>query len=47
MRRIPIGWPGSFFSPDLLFLIPVPWLAQVWFPILISSLTILVICIRA
>ncbi len=45
--RLAIGWPGSFLSPDLLFLIPVPWLAQVWFPILVSSLTILAICLCA
>ncbi len=45
--RIVIAWPGSFLSPDVLFLIPVPWLAQVWFPILVSSLTILVVCLRA
>jgi hypothetical protein len=45
--RIAIGWPGSLLSPDVLFLIPVPWLAQVWFPILVSGLMILVIALRA
>jgi hypothetical protein len=45
--RLAIGWPQSFLSPDLLFLIPVPWFAQVWFPILVSSLTILAVCLRA
>lgn len=35
-----IRWPSSLFSPDVLFLIPVPWLAQVWFPLLVSALTI-------
>jgi len=35
-----IGWPSSWLSPDVLFLIPVPWLAQVWFPILVSVLTL-------
>jgi hypothetical protein len=35
-----VGWPPSLLSPDVLFLIPVPWLAQVWFPILVSALTL-------
>ncbi len=38
-----IGWPNSLINPDLLFLIPVPWIAQVWFPLLVSSLTVVVI----
>lgn len=37
--RLFIGWPLSFYSPDVLFLIPVPWVSQVWFPILVSALT--------
>lgn len=40
---ITIGWPDSLKNPDLLFLIPVPWTAQVWFPLLVSSLTILAV----
>jgi hypothetical protein len=28
---------------DVLFLIPVPWIAQVWFPLFVSSMTIVVI----
>ena len=35
-----ISWPLSFTTPDVLFLVPVPWLSQVWFPLLVSSLTI-------
>jgi hypothetical protein len=35
--KIILGWPTSFGTMDVLFLIPVPWLAPVWFPILISS----------
>lgn len=31
-----IRWPNSLTAPDVLFLIPVPWLAQVWFPLLID-----------
>lgn len=38
-----IKWPPSFRTIDVLFLIPVPWIAPVWFPIGVSSLTILVI----
>lgn len=33
-----IGWPPSLTSLDVLFLIPVPWYAQIWFPLLVSSL---------
>lgn len=38
-----IKWPPSFRTIDVLFLIPVPWIAPVWFPIGVSSLTIIVI----
>src|SRR5581483_6314901 len=33
------GWPVSLTDLDVLFLIPVPWVAQVWFPLLVSGLT--------
>lgn len=33
-------WPEALTTPDVLFLIPVPWLAQVWFAYLVSALTI-------
>lgn len=35
-----VRWPFSLTNLDVLFLIPVPWLAQVWFPVLVSSLTL-------
>jgi hypothetical protein len=38
-----IRWPTSLVDLDVLFLIPVPWIAQVWFPLLVSLMTILVI----
>jgi len=38
-----IRWPGSLMATDVLFLIPVPWISQVWFPCLVSSLTISVV----
>jgi len=34
-----VRWPSSLSTPDVLFLIPVPWFSQVWFPILVSVLT--------
>ncbi|HLN20706.1 MAG TPA: hypothetical protein VK213_06430 [Bacteroidales bacterium] len=40
-----IKWPPSLNTIDVLFLIPVPWIAPVWFPIGVSSLTIIVIAI--
>lgn len=30
------GWPPSLDTPDLLFLIPVPWVGPVWSPVAIS-----------
>jgi hypothetical protein len=38
-----IKWPPSLNTIDVLFLIPKPWIAPVWFPIGISTLTILII----
>ena len=38
-----IRWPGSLNDFDVLFLIPVPWLAQVWVPVLVSALTLLAV----
>ena len=42
-----IGWPTSLKNLDLLFLIPVPWTSQVWFPLLVSGLTILAVLFYA
>lgn len=44
---VTIGWPDSLKNFDLLFLIPVPWTAQVWFPLLVSSLTIVTVLFYA
>ena len=38
-----IKWPPKLTTTDVLFLIPVPWIAPVWFPVGLSSLTI--VCI--
>ena len=40
-----IKWPPTFKTIDVLFLIPVPWIAPVWFPIGVSSVTIIVIAV--
>ncbi|MBN2861545.1 MAG: hypothetical protein JXN62_00185 [Bacteroidales bacterium] len=40
-----IKWPPSFKTIDVLFLIPVPWIAPVWFPIGVSSITIISIAL--
>jgi hypothetical protein len=45
--RVTTGWPTSLLSTDILFLIPVPWISQVWYPLLISSLTAAVIWSRS
>ena len=38
-----IKWPPKLTTTDVLFLIPKPWIAPVWFPVGISSLTIIII----
>jgi hypothetical protein len=38
-----IKWPPHFNTIDVLFLIPKPWIAPVWFPISISTITIIII----
>lgn len=35
--KVLLDWPASFATPDLLFLIPVPWVGPVWAPCLISA----------
>jgi len=35
-----VRWPLSLRDPDILFLIPVPWLSPVWFPLLVSVLAL-------
>ncbi len=34
--KICTGWPASLATTDLLFLVPVPWYAPVWLPVLVS-----------
>jgi hypothetical protein len=40
-----IKWPPTLKTIDVLFLIPKPWIAPVWFPIGVSSLMIIIIAI--
>jgi len=40
-----IRWPQNLKTIDVLFLIPKPWIAPVWFPIGVSSLTIIAIAL--
>ncbi|MGD9929910.1 MAG: hypothetical protein AB7U05_07815 [Mangrovibacterium sp.] len=40
-----IKWPPKLTTMDVLFLIPRPWIAPVWLPIGISSLTIIAIAV--
>lgn len=37
--RLILGWPPSLGTTDVLFLIPIPWIAPVWFPVAVSSAT--------
>jgi len=37
---VTVRWPLSLRDPDILFLIPVPWLSPVWFPLLVSALAL-------
>src|SRR6266498_6118236 len=41
--RLTVGWPVSLTTTDVLFLIPTPWMSQVWFPLLVSIVTLLAI----
>jgi len=41
--RATVRWPLSLRDPDVLFLIPRPWISPVWFPLLVSALAILAV----
>jgi hypothetical protein len=34
--KVMLGWPESFFTWDILFLIPLPWIGPVLSPVLVS-----------
>lgn len=31
------GWPPSLATPDVLFLLPVPWVGPIWSPVVVSA----------
>jgi hypothetical protein len=35
--KLILGWPPSLTTPDVLFLIPIPWIAPVWVPLAVWS----------
>lgn len=39
---IMLGWPSSLSTIDVLFLIPVPWIAPVWIPIIVMILFLII-----
>jgi hypothetical protein len=42
-----VRWPYSLRAPDVLFLIPVPWIAQVWFPLLADALALAAVLVSS
>jgi hypothetical protein len=40
-----VRWPVSLTDPDVLFLIPVPWLSPVWFPLMVSGLGVVAVLV--
>jgi hypothetical protein len=36
------GWPPSLGTPDILFLLPVPWVGPVWSPVVVSVALVVV-----
>ncbi len=38
-----IRWPSSMTDADVLFLIPVVWVSPVWFPLLVSTLSVVAV----
>lgn len=38
-----VRWPFSLLDNDVLFLIPVPWFSQAWYPILVSVLLVVAV----
>jgi hypothetical protein len=42
MLKLVLGWPVSLATWDILFLIPVPWIAPVWAPALVAALFVVI-----
>jgi hypothetical protein len=39
--KLLLGWPASLFTWDILFIVPVPWVAPVIAPVVVSSAMVL------
>lgn len=39
---IMLGWPSSLSTIDVLFLIPVPWIAPIWVPVAVMILFLII-----
>ena len=44
---VTIGWPSSLLADDILFLIPVPWISNVWYPLLVSGLSVAAVLVAS
>ena len=44
---VTIGWPSSLLADDILFLIPVPWISNVWYPLLVSGLSVVAVLLAS
>jgi hypothetical protein len=42
-----IHWPTSLRDIDVLFLIPKPWFAELWYPVLVSGATVSAVMLGA
>lgn len=40
--KVMLNWPDSFFTPDILFLIPIPWIGPVLAPVIVSLAMIII-----
>jgi len=40
--KVFINWPKTISDPDVLFLIPLPWVAPVWLPVAVSFTWIII-----
>lgn len=36
--KLALGWPAGLGTPDLLFLVPVPWIGPVWAPASVAAI---------
>jgi len=36
--RASVGWPSSLLADDVLFLVLVPWISDMWYPALAKTI---------